>query len=358
MNAVSELKNWLPDEKTAALVTAPLSVRYLCGTRTDSAIMLVFREEAVLFASERELAHISERIPDGITARPVCGSKDLLDVLVKYGIKHLLIEPDKMTFSDYMLFRESLHYSEIHHTDELTEELSRLRSVKSDDEISYMTTAQRMCDKTFERLVSGLRKGMTERQIAALSEFYLTDSGSEGIPIPTVVLSGENTLNFKKRPCDRAIAEGDLLILEFGATYKGYCAKMCRTIAVGKISEALEESYHAVSCAISDGLRALRPDTGGKVADSVMRSTLNAWNLDRFCVGTFAKGIGLEPTELPYLGQESSALLRKNMTLSVNCGISVDTVNAKYGIKISDMAALTEEGCVNFTVSTKNLIHI
>lgn len=366
MSAIKTLTQWLPDERSAALITSSLSLRYLCGFAIDNGLLLVTKEESFLFLRgnvlkslpPKLLEKLLERFPKrttDFTVREMKDEKQLLDLLIKYGAKKLFVESDKLSVSDYLFYKEQLHYADFDTSDALPAELLRVRSVKTDAEIEAIEQAQKICDKAYERLLGTIRKGMTERQTAALLEFYLTDFGSEGVPFPTAVLSGENTAKQYLKPTDRIMRDGDFVILEFGARYGGYCAKMCRTIAVGEIASNRENAYNAVSCAISDGLRALRAGVGGKVADSVMRSTLAAWDADKYCSTDFAHGIGLEVVEPPLLSQNSSALLKANTVLAVHTAISV---GGKFGVKIGDMAVLTEEGCNDYTEATKSLVHI
>lgn len=366
MSAIKTLTQWLPDERSAALITSPLSLRYLCGFSIDNGVLLITKEESFLFLHGSVLKSLPpnllekllERFPKRTTdfsVRELKNEKQLLDLLIKYGAKKLYVESDKLSVSDYHFYKEQLHYADFDTSDALPCELMRLRSIKSDAETEAIVKAQKICDRAYERLLGNMRKGMTERQTAALLEFYLTDFGSEGIPFPTVVLSGENTAKQYLKPTDRAIREGDFVILEFGATYGGYCSGMSRTIAAGEIAANRENAYNAVSCAISDGLRALRAGIGGKVADSVMRSTLAAWDADKYCSLEFAHGIGLESVEPPIVSQNSNTLLKAGTVLSVHCAISV---GGKYGVKIGDIARLTEDGCEDYTEATKSLIHI
>lgn len=366
MSGITTLAEWLPDERHAALVTSPLSLRYLCGFPIENGVLFVTKEESFLFLRgnvlkslppqllEKLLERFPKRTAD-FSVRELKTEKQLLDLLIKYGAKHLFIEADKMSVGEFNMYREQLHYAEFDSTDALSSELLRLRSVKSENELDAIENAQKICDKAYERLLSNIRSGMTERQIAALLEFYLTDYGSDGIPFPTTVLSGENTTRFCLKPTDRKLREGDFVILEFGAKYDGYCAGMCRTIAVGEIPLNRDNAYNAVSCAVADGLRSLRAGIGGKVADSVARSTLSAWDADKYCVADFAHGIGLEPVEPPIVSQNSSALLKADTALVVQCAI---VVGGKFGVKIADMAFLTEDGCIDCTKATKSLVHL
>lgn len=349
---IRRLTERLPAENAAALVLSPAALRYLCGFPVESGILLASKEMSVLFVPKGALSSVRKHAVAFETAA-LTSSGQMLDILIKYGIRNVYIEADKMTVAEYNVFKEQLHYAKIDTTSALDNALLELRSVKTERELGFIAAAQRICDKAYDRLMGSIRKGMSERQIASMLGYYLTKFGSEGDPVPTTVLSGENTADLDLRPSDRVIADGDLLILEFGARSNGYFAKMCRTCAVGRIDPKLENAYNAVSCAIQDGLRALRAGVGSNVADSVARATLNAWGVDEHCTTTFAHGIGLEPVEPPFLGRGGSVALRANTALFTKVGI---TVAGKYGVKLGDMAVLTDIGCTNLTAATKSLV--
>lgn len=356
-NRISPLRSltaMLPAENSAVLVTSPLSLRYLSGIAVDSGIILASKEAKILFVTQREFDRLNGKSTE-LTVTALNKSGQLLDALIKYGIKRVYIEAEKMTVAEYNVYKEQLHYAQIDTSSALDNALAELRSVKHESELAAVANAQKICDKAYDRLLGSLRKGMSERQIALMLEYFLRKFGSEGESMPIMALSGENTADPNLRPSDRQIAEGDLLIMEFGARYDGYCAKMCRTVAVGKIDAKRENAYNAVSCAIQDGLRALRAGVGSKVADSVARATLNAWGVDNYCSTTFAHGIGLETVEPPFLGRGGSVSLKADTALFTKCGVIVP---GKFGVKIGDMAILTEIGCTNLTAATKSLVHI
>lgn len=354
MSRAELLARMLPDERTAALITSPVSLRYLTGHPVENSIVLSAKEQSFLYASAREMGIVGGNIP-GFRVEELKSGGQLLDTLVKYGIKRVLVEADKMTVSEFKLFKEQLHYAELSDSEELSEWLLHLRMVKSDEETAAIESAQSVCDKAYDRLMGSIRPGMSERQIASTLDFYLSEFGSERAPFPTLVMSGANASGHERAPSDRKTREGDFIILEFGAVKQGYCSKMTRTVAAGNIDSRMEDAYNAVAFALSDGMTALRGDIGGKVAYSVARSTLNAWKVDQYSIPMFAHGVGLEAREAPFVGLNSTATLRTGSVLSVFCGVRV---NGRYGVKIGDTAVLTDDGCRVFTKATRNLVHI
>lgn len=350
MTAAEQLGSFLPDERSAALVTSDESLRYLCKSEVDSAIALISKEARFLFVGKGVFVSA-----EGFRVFALSNLKQILDILVKYGIKKLYIENDKMTVAEFDLLKNTLHYADFITNGELTAALLKMRSIKSESEIACVKKAQMVCDKAYQRLLMTVRKGMTERQISAYLNYFLVEFGADEPAFSSKALSGENSANPKARPSSRQIREGDFLLLEFGARVGGYCAKMARTVAVGEISSKQNDAYIAVSGAVFDGLKTLRADISSNVPDSVARATLNAWNVEKYARGSFAHGIGIDVSEPPFLGENSGTMLKAGMTLVVGCDIRVPE---RFGVKITDTCALTEDGCVNFTTATRDLVHI
>lgn len=350
MTAAEQLGSFLPDDRSAALVTSAESLRYLCGAEISGAIALISKETRYLFVGKGVFVSA-----EGFIVFSLSNLKQILDILIKYGIKRLYIENDKITVAELDLLKNTLHYADFITNGELTAALLKMRSIKNENEIKCVKKAQTVCDKAYQRLLMTVRKGMTERQIAAYLNYFLVEFGADEPAFSARALSGENSANAKARSSSRQIREGDFLLLEFGARVGGYCAKMARTVAVGEISSKQNDAYNAVSCAVFDGLKTLRAEISSNVPDSVARATLNAWNVEKFARGSFAHGIGIDVSEPPFLGENSGSMLKAGMTLAVGCDIRVPE---RFGVKITDTCALTADGCVNFTAATRDLVHI
>ena len=350
MNAAELLGSSLPDERSAALVTSAESVRFLCGSQVKKGIVIISRENRFLFLEDGACDKA-----EGFEVVPFEDLKQILSILVKYGIKRLFIENDKVTIAELEMYQSAFHYSTFVVNNELSEALLKLRSIKTESEIQLVRKAQNVCDKAYQRLLTTIRKGMTERQAAAYLTYFLTEFGADEPAFPSKALSGENTAVLNAVSSSRQIRDGDFLMLEFGARVGGYCAKMARTVAVGGISSKQEEAYRAVSSAVYDGLKTLRSGISSNLPDSVAKATLNAWNMDNYAIGGFAHGIGIEAVEPPFLGENASTSLKAGMTIAAGCHIRIPE---KFGVKIVDTCVLTPDGCVNFTSASRDLVHI
>lgn len=354
MSGAEMLSEWLPDERSAALITSALSIRHICGFGLSQGLILAAKENSYLFVSESELESARSRAK-GFCVYAYSDIKQLLDLLIKHNIRKIYVESDKMTVRELNLFSDELHYAEIVTSDSLSQFLAMLRAVKSEEEINAVKRAQLVCDKAYDKLLMSVRKGMSERQIAAMLSGFLVEFGADELLPRMRIASGENSAKHYARPTDRKLSDGDFLLMDFGARVGGYCASMARTAIVGNITPKRENIYNAVFCAVTDGLKTLREGIGAKVAQSVAQSTLNNWDIDKYAKADFGHGTGLEFSEPPYLIQGSPFMLRENMTLVCGCEVIAPS---RYGIKIADCVCVTENGYVNFTTATKSLVHI
>jgi Xaa-Pro aminopeptidase len=116
-----------------------------------------------------------------------------------------------------------------------------LRMIKSPDELEKIKTAQAITDAAFEHITRFIRKGLTEKRIAAELEFFVKSNGGDNMSFDTICVSGPNSSLPHGVPGDVEICENSFLTMDFGVKYKGYCSDMTRTVCIGKASD--EQKY-------------------------------------------------------------------------------------------------------------------
>ena len=65
-----------------------------------------------------------------------------------------------------------------------------MRIIKSQEEIQKIEAAQRIAEAAFQKLITAIRPGMTEKQVASVLDFYMMDLGADGISFDTIAASG------------------------------------------------------------------------------------------------------------------------------------------------------------------------
>lgn len=354
---IDRVISWLGNEHEAALVTSEESKRYLTDFGSEDGTMLITKAGAYFIIDARYFEHTEQQVTD-----PLCKvvlQKELYDqigeILAEQKIQTIYIEDEKMTVSTLSGFKRRFSGINFDSTNRFSDFMRQMRIIKTDQEIAYITKAQRIAEAAFTKLLSSMRIGQTEKQIAAALEFIMLDMGSDGVSFPTIAASGVNSACPHAVPTDKPVQEGDFLTLDFGATYKGYHSDMTRTVVFGKPTDEMKNIYNAVWGANSDAIKAVRADISCKLVDNVARSTLDAWGYEEYFTHGLGHGVGLEIHEAPTVGSRSGTTLREGMIITIEPGVYIP---GKYGVRIEDMCVVTKDGCNIITETPKTLIYI
>jgi len=119
--------------------------------------------------------------------------------------------------------------------------MRELRMRKEPEEIRLMEKAAKVVDDIFEEILSWDLIGMTERELALRIELAIRER-SDGISFEPIVASGENGANPHHEPGDRKLRKGDVVILDYGARWKGYCSDITRTVLGNPMKSSLKST--------------------------------------------------------------------------------------------------------------------
>jgi Xaa-Pro aminopeptidase len=228
-----------------------------------------------------------------------------------------------------------------------------LRRVKSAAELEAIAAACAPLDDVYASLASDGLVGRTEAEVAWWIERTLREAGF-GLSFEGIVAAGEHGARPHHEPSDRAIARGDLVVVDIGARLDGYCSDCTRTFgAGGLVSERAKEDYAIVLEAQQAALAAIRPGASGHDVDAVARDLIaKAGRGDRFGHG-LGHGVGLEVHEGPTLREPSTDVLEAGNVVSDEPGIYEP---GSHGVRIEDLVAVTEDGPRVLTGFTKELV--
>ena len=143
--------------------------------------------------------------------------------------------------------------------------------------------------------------------------------------------------------------------MDFGAVYNGYHSDMTRTVAVGQVSEEQQKIYGIVLCAQEKALSMLKAGVPCNEADAAARDIISQAGYGDYFGHSTGHGVGVEIHELPNLSPKSDNVLEAGNVVTVEPGIYLPD---KFGVRIEDMAVITEDGFENLTQSPKELIVI
>lgn len=335
----------------AFLIISPENRRYLTGFPSSAGYVLITKNKAVFLIDSRYI-EAAKKAVDGCDVILLTDfSNQLSEYIKKLGIKILCLEAENLSVAKAESIKKicSCECDFI----KADKEISALRRTKNGEEKRKILAAQAIAEKAFENILVFIKEGVTEREIALNLDFFMLRNGAEDISFQTIAVSGKNSSMPHGVPSDKKIEKGDFITMDFGAVVDGYHSDMTRTVAVGEISSKQAEIYETVLSAQKNSLEILKAGISCKAADAAARDLIkNAGYGEFFGHGT-GHGVGIEIHESPTVNSRSSEILKIGDIVTVEPGIYLPD---EFGVRIEDMAFITENGCENLTKSPKNLI--
>lgn len=354
---LDKLISWLGSDGEGALFTSEVSKRYLTGFGSEDGVLIVTKRGAYFIIDARYFEHTEQQVKDPL-CRVILQNElygQIGEIFAGDGVKQVYVEDEFMTVAVLSEYKRKFPDMAFDTSNRLSDFMRNMRIIKTDEEIGCITKAQRIAEAAFTKLLSNMRAGMTEKQIAALLEYVMIDLGSDGVSFPTIAASGVNSACPHAVPTDKPVRDGDFLTLDFGATYRGYHSDMTRTVVFGKPTDEMKNIYNAVWGANTDAIKAVRADISCKLVDNVARSTLDAWGYEQYFTHGLGHGVGLEIHEAPNVSYRSGITLKEGMIITIEPGVYIPE---KYGVRIEDMCVVTKDGCKIITETPKTLIYI
>lgn len=334
----------------AALILGDINRLYFTGFKSSAGALLVTSRKALFLIdfryferAKKEIKHIEVNLSEKLFSQ-------IKEFLLQEKIDEILIETDFLTLDEFKRYKEHLSLSD---SSCLTKHILEMRSIKTKEEIDFIQKAQEMTDKAFCYILDYIKAGVTEKEIALKLEFFMRSLGSEGVAFDSIVVSGKNSSLPHGVPTDKKIEKGDFVTMDFGAVYRGYRSDMTRTVAVGRVSEEQRKVYNTVLLAQNAAFKSIKANVACRKVDKAARDLINNAGFE----GCFGHGlghsVGLEIHEAPACNTRDETLLKTDMIMTVEPGIYLEN---RFGVRIEDMVAVTENGYINLTNSPKELI--
>ena len=344
---------------TGLLVTHLPDIRYLAGFTGSSAALGVTRRSARLFTDGRYRAQADAEVK-GAQVEIVSGAPAISAIqwlAAQPAAEFAGFDPAHTAVAELTRFRSELP-SKLRRTflSPLGAPLVEpLRLIKDEDELKLISTvAQIGCD-LFEHILTVIRPGIQEVEVAAELEYQARLRGAEGMSFETIVASGERSALPHGKASTAALPRKGFVTLDFGIIREGYCSDMTRTIHLGSPRSEERKAYEAVLEAQEAAVASVSAGVSCGEVDEAARSVLRrAGMADAFSHST-GHGVGLEIHEAPRVGAGQKTRLQPGMVVTIEPGVYWP---GKFGIRIEDMVAVTKTGGQVLTPATKALIEI
>ena len=249
--------------------------------------------------------------------------------------------------------------------------IHELRVIKSADELELMQNAADIAAEAHCEAMKAVRAGMREYEVEALIEQIFRRHGAAGPAYTSIVGAGPNATVLHYINNDGELRDGDLLLVDAGAEYKGYASDITRTFPInGRYSKAQREIYDLVLKAQMSCVEMVRPGvthdqlkehsievlTEGMVELGLLQGEpeqlIKDKKYEKFYMHGLGHMLGIDVHDVGryYFGKESRAL-EPGVVMTVEPGIYIapDTkdVPGQYlgmGVRIEDDVLCTNNG--------------
>ena len=337
----------------AAIIFSEENRRYFTQFPSSDGALLVWKDNALFFTDSR----YTEAAANCIGADKVVDSTNLYEkfkeIFKENGIKKVAVENHSMTLAEFEDIKTKLPDAEFVTSSALSDAIEEIRIVKDESEIEKIRAAQKIAEKAFDHIITFIKEGMTEKEIQLELDFYMLSHGADALSFETIAVAGAKSSMPHGVPGDYKVQKGDFITLDYGAVVDGYHSDMTRTVCLGEPSDKMREVYNTVLEAQLKGLEVLRDGITGLEADKAAREIIeNAGYGKNFGHG-LGHGVGIEIHEAPRLSPKASHTLKAGHVVTVEPGIYLP---GEFGVRIEDMAVITENGSINLTSCPKELI--
>ncbi|MCX6539668.1 MAG: Xaa-Pro peptidase family protein [Acidobacteria bacterium] len=362
------------DRLDALVVTHLPNVRYLTGFDGSAAIAVLTRDELVFITDGRYVTAVRESVAPTCPAFrlvPVDPTYDatLVGVIDQTRLLRVGFESGYLSVRRHQWIVAALEDLASHGSarvelvpSDRRVESERLR--KDPAELAAFRQAGELLDRVAADVLASIRVGQVERDIAAEIDFRLKKGGFEGPAFDTIVASGPNSALPHARPGPRALTPGDLVVLDFGGVYDGYCVDLTRTVCVGEPSAEAQRLYDAVFEAQTAALAVIRPGVRVSEVDQAARGVLERHGLGPAFGHATGHGLGLEVHEEPRVGPlrtdvpgvapvSRDEVLEPGLVITVEPGAYVAGLG---GVRIEDDVAVVAGGAELLTHVSRKLL--
>lgn len=313
----------------AFAVTRGKNMEYLSGIHDVSGVLIITPDDWKFLVS-KFFRYSAEKISNTRVYRdPEERTEMMEDIFSEIGVEKVASDMEG-EFADVAFERSDL--------------LKEARSIKTDREIEKIKRACKIGDSAFNHLEGFFEVGRSEWELASSIELFFRQEGSYNSFDPLVHF---NTVEPHRPPGDRKAEKGDLVLVDLGCKYKGYCSDMTRMIP----NSCRGESKELIEAVSEIQRRSLEMVESGAEASEIAESAQDqvedlGFSVDNHYLHSLGHGVGVAIHEAPNMSVESESVLEEGMVVTIEPGLYVPDIG---GVRIEDTVVVKENGFERLT---------
>lgn len=352
---------------SSIIVTDKSNIKYLSNFTGSHGILLVVNNKTYLFTDFRYIERAQKSVKKNIEVIEL-NKENWQKILKKENTKIIGIEEDNLTISRFKKIKklcktrqQSRPGTKIKFQN-ISGIIESQREIKSNEEIKLTIKSQRINEKVFLVIKKFIQDSIsaksqksklpTEIEIAWKIRELGYQFGAEEMSFDPIVAFGKHTAMPHHNPDKTRLKKGDVVMVDMGMKYKGFCSDMTRMIFTAQPTKFQKEIYELVLKAQENGINKIIAGMTGKKADALSRNMIVQKGYSKNYGHSGGHGIGLDIHEQPSLSEKYKEKLKENSIITVEPGIYLA---GKFGVRIEDMILVKKDKSINITKINKKL---
>lgn len=334
------LNNFFEKYKVDAIISeAPQTRLWYSKISTTDGWLIIEPNSATLFVDGRYFEYASKNAKN--VKLELLKGNSLNSWFDKKKFKKIAIEADYLTVENKEKIKRMTN---IDQENILYVNSKKLRISKSEEEINNVQKAINISLESFEKLKPFIKSGISEKELQDKLEYIMCRLGADKEAFDTIVAFAENTAEPHHHSKEKILKSGDIITIDFGAKYNGYCADITRTFIFEeekRPNDKYREVLNIVEEAAKLGRNAVRPGIRASEIDNICRSYIASKGYSNFFLHSTGHGLGIDVHELPIISPHSNDILEEGMIITVEPGIYIEGI---CGARIEDDILVTKDG--------------
>ncbi len=351
MNRIENLRALLDEQNLDGFFMTHLpNIRYFTGFSGSSAYVLFTKDKNYFITDFRYKDQSSAEVKGYEIVINYNFSDELAKLISDEGLKNIGVEASRMSLASLKNLEEKNPVVKFH---AVNERIEKMTMAKTPEEIASLKKAVEISDKTFSKMLEFIKPGMKELDVAAEITYTHMKFGAQKNSFDPIVASGKRGALPHGLASDKKIEKGDMVTLDFGCIYNGFCSDVTRTVAVGEPSDEMKKIYQIVLDSQLLAIKNAKSDSSSKALDAVARDYITSKGYgDNFGHG-LGHGLGIEVHEAPAVSMRNDSQLVSNSIITIEPGIYVENLG---GVRIEDDVLIVNGSCEVLNKSPKELI--
>jgi len=331
------------------LITDSKNISYITGADFEGFWLIIHKSKYIVITSQMIKEQVEKFFKQKAQVFVVTTSfsNELINVCKKYKIKELYIDISNISYQQFQLLNNKLETNNIKIVKDTTT-IANQRIIKNKTEIKSIQKACEIVSEVFETIKKQVVSGMTELDI----HFKIEEEFAKRHVVQsfkTIVASGPNASKPHHISSNRKIQKNDIVLIDMGCIYNGYCSDLTRTFFVGNINKTQQKVWNIVKQAHDNALSNVKPNIKACNIDMFARNTIKKFRYEQYFIHTTGHGVGIDIHEAPTISKNSKDILKEGMVITIEPGIYIKD---KFGVRIEDTVLVTKKGYKTLTTAT------